>query len=61
MPRSADSKVAAAIKNIETAAGILTNLVRDLQTREVLAGRVLRYEPMAGNVPRLAGHLAGCL
>jgi hypothetical protein len=40
---------------------MLTNLVRDLQTREVLAGRVLRYEPMAGNVPRLAGHLAGCL
>jgi phospholipid/cholesterol/gamma-HCH transport system substrate-binding protein len=48
----------AAIKNIETASGLLTNLLHDLQTRQGLAGRLLRDEEMASNVSAVARNLA---
>jgi len=53
-----EGEIASAIKNIETAAGMLTNLLHDLQTREGLAGRLLRDEQMGTNFSLMASNLA---
>jgi phospholipid/cholesterol/gamma-HCH transport system substrate-binding protein len=53
-----EPEVTAAIKNIEIASGMLTNLLGELQTREGLAGRLLRDEQMAANFSLIASNLA---
>lgn len=53
-----EADLASAIKNIETASGMLTNLLHDLQTRQGLAGRLLRDEDMASNFAAIGHNLA---
>ena len=53
-----EAQVGAAIKNIETASGMLTNLLRDLQAGRGLAGRVLRDEALANDLSDAARNLA---
>ena len=52
------AEVTAAIKNIETASGMLTNLLGELQTGDGLAGRLLRDGPLAANFSLVASNLA---
>jgi len=53
-----EAEVTSAIKNIETASGLLTNLLHDVQTREGLAGRLVRDEQLGGNFSLLSSNLA---
>jgi len=53
-----ESEVTTAIKNIENASGMLTNLLHELQTRQGVAGRLLRDEEMASNLSAIVSNLA---
>jgi len=53
-----ETDIAATLKNIEKASGLLTNLLHDLQTRQGLAGRLLRDEEMASNFAAISRNLA---
>ena len=53
-----ESEITAVIKNIENASALLTNLLHDLQTRQGLAGRLLRDEEMASSFSAIASNLA---
>jgi ABC-type transporter Mla subunit MlaD len=53
-----EADITVAIKNIENASGLLTNLLHEIQTRQGVAGRLLRDEEMAANLSTVARNLS---